>query len=190
MKKLFYLVALVAAVTLTACGGKKETPRAIQKIIEMGKAELVGQNIEGMSFTDIFAEGEDIVMVAELNENYLPEGMTLKQVLELSGQDEATLGQMMVSNMEQEDYGYQAIGLFRYYKYNFVFRMVGSNSGEQINCRVNWTDLPEIDLTEEEIKILEAYENGEIGDDFDFDDFDEPAFEYEEEDEEVKELVY
>lgn len=177
MKKLFYLVALMAAVSFAACGNKSENkeaegeqqccqsndgkhqckgeckgechkhevPQEILKIVEEGRSELTGKSEDGVTFKSIDIECHDIVITAEFDEKELPGGMTFKQACELSGMTEDFFAQGMKEEMfdpyDEEDM--EAAAILRKYEYNIVFRLVGSISGEEMNCKIGYDEMPQ-----------------------------------------------
>lgn len=147
MKKLFYLVALVAAVTFTACGNKSEkanaVPAEITEFIASADEELGAMNENGMSYQGTALEDHDIVVTIGVDESMFY-GMGMKAAFEMAGMTEDAFAQYMkaemFSNMDEKDM--KDVEVLREYKYNIVFRLVGSESGDQMNCKIGYDELP------------------------------------------------
>ena len=128
MKKFFYLVAIVATVALTACGGgKTEQKLSADDQSASGQHECVN-NSEKISVDDKVAlnalvsyidnkllddaendgevtykgtklEGRDIVMTAIVDESKLPDGFTVKSALQMSGRNTDAMADQLAKEM-------------------------------------------------------------------------------------------
>lgn len=148
MKKLFYAVAVVATMLFTACGNKSEqtnndVPEEIAAFIASANEELGGLSEEGMTYQGTKLEGKDIVVLIDVDESIFY-GMDLKTAFNMSGMTEEAFAQYMKAEMfrgmDEEDR--QQAAALREYEYNIVIRLTGSKSKEEMNCRINYNELP------------------------------------------------
>lgn len=164
MKKLFYLAVLVVAVSFSACGNMSknkeeksdqqycqndEIPQEILKLVEERESVLSDDIYKwydgSMTFKGIDIESHDIVITAEFDEAKLPGGMTFKQACELSGMTEDFFAQSMKEKMfaPNDEEHMEAAAILRKYEYNIVFRLVGSISGDKMNCKIGYDEMPQ-----------------------------------------------
>lgn len=158
MKKLFYVVALVAAVTLSACGNKNqqdqksgydEAPEALQEIVDNMRLEMEGKSANGITYDRLDIEGTNIVCYAIIDEDmvgcdnfveaFRRAGITPEM---LADQLKERLFNMHVVNEE----GVKRFSTMREYESDLIFRFSGSNSGEEVEVVLSHEDLPEVNM--------------------------------------------
>ena len=145
MKKFFYLFALVAAMTLSACGGKKAVPQEIQDLTEVLKTHFDEQAGEEIKSSDAYVEDDNIICVLVLNEDMM-EGKTLRSYFSDQGVDPDMFCNLMKAQILNNDIRHpERIKPLKEHKYNIVFRFVGSNSGEEMEMKIGYDELPDVE---------------------------------------------
>ena len=145
MKKLFFYVALAAAITFTACGKKSGVPEPIQAIAAEMEQKMAEDGDEGITFESVTIEDHDIVCKAILDESQFG-GMSFKDAFSIIGLTEETFSEMMREGMFdiEDKKDAEDIAALREYEYNIVIRMVGSVSEDEMNFIIKHEDLPEV----------------------------------------------
>ena len=153
MKKFFYLVAIVATVALTACGGGKkeqklsaEDEAALKALVSIFDAQsrYDAEIDDELTYKGTELVGRDIVMTVIIDESDLPEGLTIKKAFQLSGVnlDAAAdeFAQQFFGHLSAEDKPF--LEILRRCNSTLVYRMEGSRSHEKIDLRIPSEKLP------------------------------------------------
>lgn len=169
MKKLFYLVALVAAVSFTACGNKGENKEAegekheccqgkhegckgeckhqvSQDVLDLAarmEKEMKEEDQSDLLFKGIEVKCHNMIVNAEFDESQLPEEMTVKQAFEKNGVTPEIMQAQLLRGMEADEERAEDIAILRENHINLVYRIVGSRSGEEFVCTIPSEMMPE-----------------------------------------------
>ena len=153
MKKFFYLVAIVATVALTACGGGK-TEQKISADDEAALNALVSyidnqlrydaENDGELTYKGTKLEGCDIVMTAIVDESKLPDGFTIKSALQMSGRNTDEMADQMAKEMFKDAPAEAKpwLDVIHRCKSAIIIRMEGSRSHEKVEIRIPSEKLP------------------------------------------------
>lgn len=163
MKKLFYLVALMAAVSFTACGSKAEksdfdsAPEAVQVVTLEMREEMEGFSMNGLTIDCVDVEGQNIVCEISVDESLFYD-MSFKEVMERSGLDADFLAEQLKEkyfNMRVvTEKGVRRIQTMRENKCSIIFRFIGSVSGDEIEVTLSYEDVPEVSM--EDVEAVRA----------------------------------
>ena len=151
MKKLLYLVAFVVAVTFAACGNKSEKSGDtaaeqemsafeqgfVEGFIEGMDEELSGIAEEGMQYSGTVVDGKRFICTFTVDESLFG-GLSMRQAFQYVGMTEEVFAQTMKTEMQKSMTEQEAelMSTLSQLKYDLVFRLVGSESGEEMNCKI------------------------------------------------------
>lgn len=150
MKKLFFVATLAVALVFAGCkkssssSSSASTPKEVKEFIETIDEEMEEEDLEasGMSYEGIEIEGNDVVLTFELDESSF-EGMSFKDAFKMLGMSEDDLADIMKESMFESDaFVGDDFKPLRKNKYNLVFRFKGSESKDEMNCRIEYDELP------------------------------------------------
>ena len=137
MRKL--LVFLIFSFTLVTA--QAALPAPLQEFVDAYNTELAGQSADGMKFGRAVLEGIDIVVPIYMDDSELLEyNMGLKDAIDLMGGEEYIESLMLLAVFE-EGGNDETLALLKKYKYNFVFRIIGTASKDKVNIRIRWQDI-------------------------------------------------
>jgi len=137
MRKL--LALLIFSFTLVTA--QAALPAPLQEFVDAYNTELAGQSADGMKFGRAVLEGIDIVVPIYMDDSELLEyNMGLKDAIDLMGGEEYIESLMLLAVFE-EGGNDETLALLKKYKYNFVFRIIGTASKDKVNIRIRWQDI-------------------------------------------------
>ena len=154
MKKFFYLVAIVATVALTACGGGKteqklsaEDEAALRTVVNYfeAKAHREGSYFgDGAYYNGMKLEGRDIVVAIIMDESELPDGITIKSAFQMAGMNTDAMADQMANefNAEASAESKPYFEVLHRCNSTLIIRMEGSRSHETLEIRVPSEKLP------------------------------------------------
>ena len=141
MRKIF-IVLMLAIAGIAGAHAQDAAEKAFIQDFLKGMSE--GQDFspeEGLQFAGAFLEGKNVILSYTIDEAALFGGTPVKKAFAQAGMDEQTFGRMMRQNMFEEDMEVDEIETFmklKRYGYKLYFRLIGSQSKEQMNCRVEY----------------------------------------------------
>lgn len=144
MKKLFFVATLTVALIFVGCKKSAPVPQDVKDFIETIDEEIGEENLEesGMSYEGINIEGNDVVMAFELDESEFS-GKSFKEAFKMLGMSEEDLADLMKESMFESDaFNGDDFEPLRKNKFNLVFRFIGSKSKDEMNCRIEYDELP------------------------------------------------
>ena len=105
--------------------------------------EMPEMNGDGLTFKGASVEGRNFICAFTVDESLLG-GKPMKQAFSEAGMNEEsfaqTMRELMFEDMTAEDKAiFQSL---KVYKYNLVYRLIGSSSGDQMDCVIRYQDLP------------------------------------------------
>lgn len=158
MKKLFYVVALAAAVVLTGCGKKNgldSLPEDLRAIIEKADKDIQNEiknssdfremaqyGIEG-SYEGVSVEGNDIIFTMKFGGETM-KMISFKDLLDNMGFNQRAFESSLRSGElfgEFDEDDKELIELLCKYKYNIGLRIEGAKEGDSQTFRVSYEDL-------------------------------------------------
>ena len=167
MKKFFYFVAFVAAISFAACGTKNDNKQNessatgntttentaaeqemnsfeqgfIEGFIEGMDEELAGMEEDGMKYTGTVVDGKSFICTFTIDESQFG-GMSMKQAFAYVGMTEDIFAQTMKTEMFDGMTDEEADLMSSLYmlKYDLIFRLVGSESGDVMNCKIGYEE--------------------------------------------------
>ena len=156
MKKLFYVVALVAAVTLSACGNKNqqdqksgydEAPEALQEVVDNMRLEMEGKSANGITYDRLDIEGTNIEIVYTFacNDN-VDEAIEGVEAYSRANGEECDAKERLFNMHVVNEEGVKRFSTMREYESDLIFRFSGSNSGEEVEVVLSHEDLPEVNM--------------------------------------------
>ena len=153
MKKIFYLVALVATVALTACGGGKTEQKisaedeailnALASYID-NKVRINAEGDDEITYKGTKLEGRDIVVAVIMDESGLPDGITIKSAFQMAGMNTDAMADQ-IANEIFKDAPAEAkpwLDVIHRCKSAIIIRMEGSRSHEKVEVRIPSEKLP------------------------------------------------
>lgn len=143
MKKII-IVLILAIAGVASVQAQNEVEQAfIKGFISGMDQELVSLNEDGMRYNGTFLEGKNIICSVTVDETQFG-GMPMKQAFQMVGVDEVSFGQMMREEMFSQKLDAEersGLQMLKGYGYKIYFRMIGSVSGETMNCRIEYEAL-------------------------------------------------
>ena len=164
MKKVLFFAAVlaVASMTFVACGKKenKEAQEEQTTVTAPEEGEAVENNAGLQAFADMInakiaedgdtditvaVNGNDLVFVGTVDESDLPNGMSVKSMLDMLTASGDAGAQMMIDNMigDMDEEDRVMMNILRSNKSNLVFRFTGKQSGEVGEYVIRYDLLPE-----------------------------------------------
>ena len=169
MKKFLFCAAMVAAMLFTACGTKSEKteetaePQAngvteatsqvsddevteanssLQAIVDLINAKAAEE--DDTEFT-AYVRGNDIVMSGEFDESELPQGMTIKGMMDMLNAAGDEMTNLFVAEMTKsvDEDGQLFVNLLRANKANLIIHFIGNPSGQEGELVIRYDQLPE-----------------------------------------------
>ena len=156
MKKILFPAVFIAALFFAACAhltgkndGQQEKPVSeeeqafVQGVLDGLNEEMPEMNGDGLTFKGASVEGRNFICAFTVDESLLG-GKPMKQAFSEAGMNEEsfaqTMRELMFEDMTAEDKAiFQSL---KVYKYNLVYRLIGSSSGDQMDCVIRYQDLP------------------------------------------------
>ena len=152
MKKFFYLVAIVATVALTACGGGKteqklsaEDEAALRTVVNYFEAKAHREGApfdEGFIYNGMKLEGRDIVMTVIVDEPMLFGNMPPKNAIQSVGEVFDALAETNGFNREASAESKPYLEVLHRCNSTLIIRLEGSRSHETYDVRVPSEKLP------------------------------------------------
>ncbi len=140
MKKIF-IVLILAIVGIAGAQAQNETEQVfINGFIEGLDHELASLNEAGMRYSGTSLEGKNIICSIIVDEAQFG-GMSMKAAFQMIGIDEETFGEMMRKEMFAQNLGADELAglqMLKGYGYKIYFRIIGTPSGEKMNCKVDY----------------------------------------------------
>ncbi len=132
---------ILAIAGVAGAQAQNETEQAfINGFIEGLDQELAALNEAGMIYDDTNLEGKNIICSIILDEAQFG-GMSMIAAFQMIGVDEETFGEMMRKEMFSQNLGADeraGLQMLKDYGYKIYFRIIGSPSGEEMNCLVDY----------------------------------------------------
>lgn len=144
MKKLFFVATLTVALIFVGCKKSASVPQEVKDFIETIDKEIAEEDLEesGMFYEGINIDGNDVVLTLEIDESKF-NGMSFKEAFKMLGMTEEDLAELMKESMFESDaFNDDDFEPLRKNKFNFVFRFIGSKSKDEMNCRLEYDELP------------------------------------------------
>lgn len=170
MKKLFYYVAIMAALVLTSCSnGMGKLPDDLRALIEKIDKDF-DENSKGdeeCEYKGVKVEDHDIIFTLQFTEKYL-NGKTLQEKTKENGFDSKRMtrqlrsGWLFIGVVDTDE----LIKLLCKYEYNLVFRGIGKNSDDIVDSRISYKDLmedekEEYDAEQEKTEMVCSHDDSE-----------------------------
>lgn len=139
MRKIFFTLICLIAVTISAYA-QENVPEPIRILVQVMRDEcdecVSDKEIE---CGGVKISGHDIVITYLMDESDL-EGMTIKQLFEVAGYTDQELANLFRNEFFSEltDDDKVEMAILSTYKYNLLFHLVGKQSKEEMNCRINY----------------------------------------------------
>lgn len=143
-KKLIVLILAIAGI-VGAQAQETMEQAFIKGFISGMDEELATMKDDEMHYNGTFLEAKNIICSVTVDETQFG-GMPMKQAFEMVGVTEESFGKMMREEMfsqtlnEDERTG---LRMLKGYGYRIYFRMIGSVTGEVMNCRIDYEVLVE-----------------------------------------------
>lgn len=148
MKKLFLVLTCLITLSFAAFSQNNSIPREITEMMEGLDRGYQGLNKEpSFTYLGTKIEGNNIVSTLRIDENKAFEGMSLTEGFALINWTEESISQMMYRDffgVEERPEVAEDIKTLRTYKYNLVFHIIGTPSGEEMECKVSYWELPDV----------------------------------------------
>ncbi|MBQ2541258.1 MAG: hypothetical protein II551_06400 [Paludibacteraceae bacterium] len=131
----------------SAATSKKDTPRSnvpqdIQDMLAIVDEGLREMNEDGITFRKTSIEDNNIVLTADVDENMLFGGISLKTALQLANKTADDMIDSMKQAMFTGDEDSRAlIEILTTYRYNIVMRVVGVPSGDTVEGKIRYNEL-------------------------------------------------
>lgn len=112
----------------------------IDGFIEGLDQELVYINGDGMRYDGTYLEGKNIICSIIVDESQYG-GLSMRTAFQMVDIDEETFGEMMRKELFSQNIGADeraGLQMLKDYGYKMYFRMIGSPSGEKMNCRIEY----------------------------------------------------
>jgi hypothetical protein len=140
MKKIFIMLILAIAGVAGVQAQSEKEQAFIDGFIEGLDQELAALNEAGMIYDDTNLEGKNIICSIIVDEAQFG-GMSMIAAFQMIGVDEETFGEMMRKEMFAQNLGTDeraGLQMLKDYGYKIYFRIIGSPSGEEMNCLVDY----------------------------------------------------
>ena len=136
MKKIFFTLICLIAVTIGAYAQEK-VPEPIRILVQEMRDECVSD--KEIECGGVKISGHDIVITYLMEESDLA-GMTIKQLFESAGYTDQELANLFRNEFfgELTEDDKEGLTILSTYKYNLLFHLVGKQSKEEVNCRINY----------------------------------------------------
>lgn len=124
---------------------KQEEQDAIQGICEQMHDEFAYYDYDGMSYSNVYTENNNIILVITADEYYLFGGYNMKTAFQAAGYTEKKFASEMKSKIikgNTDKSSRQMIATLRKYKYNLIWRIVGYPSGDIVDVKIGYNDWP------------------------------------------------
>ena len=139
--KRFFIVLILAIAGIGGVKAQDDDERAfIKEFIESMDQELASLNGDGMYYNGTTVEGKNIICSVYVDESEF-DGIPMKQAFALAGIDENTFAEMMSAEMYKQDVDedeIEALLMLSLYGYKIYFRLIGTPSGERMNCLIDY----------------------------------------------------